>query len=126
MDLSQYQQMARQFSNQDIDQSHKMPMACMGLAGEIGELMAFTNLAEHGGKLIDEIKKAWYHKKVLNKASVFFELGDVLWYLCEIASNLGVDMSDVADSNIKKLSLRHPGGKFLPHQDQLRNNGEQR
>jgi NTP pyrophosphatase (non-canonical NTP hydrolase) len=38
------------------------------------------------------------------------ELGDVLWYVSEIASCLGVTLEHVAEVNVEKLRKRYPNG----------------
>jgi NTP pyrophosphatase (non-canonical NTP hydrolase) len=38
------------------------------------------------------------------------ELGDVLWYLSDIASAYGLNLCDVALGNIRKLEARYPDG----------------
>jgi NTP pyrophosphatase (non-canonical NTP hydrolase) len=55
-------------------------------------------------------------KKVLrDRAGVFdldtreaikLELGDVLWYLAQLASELGFELEDVAQANLDKLASR--------------------
>lgn len=38
------------------------------------------------------------------------ELGDVLWYVAELASGLGMTLDVVAQMNIDKLKARYPEG----------------
>lgn len=38
------------------------------------------------------------------------ELGDVLWYLSQIAQWADVDFDDVAKANIETLNKRYPNG----------------
>ena len=40
------------------------------------------------------------------------ELGDVLWYISQISSELGLSLEDVAKSNLKKLFSRLRRGKI--------------
>lgn len=38
------------------------------------------------------------------------ELGDVAWYLAELATYLEVPLEEILDKNIEKLSHRFPNG----------------
>ncbi len=69
----------------------------LGLVGEAGEVAEKFKkvLRNENGELSEsarlEIKK---------------ELGDVLWYLAQIASELNLSLDDIAETNIKKLASR--------------------
>ena len=75
----------------------------LGLAGESGEVAEKVKkiLRDHEG-VLDEEKK-----KELTK-----ELGDVLWYLSQIASEIGVPLEVVASLNIEKLRSRFDRNKI--------------
>ncbi len=72
-------------------------IACMGLAGESGEL-------------IDHLKKWVGHGHDLDRAYLTMELGDILWYISEIATVTGIDLGEVAQINERKLQMRYPKG----------------
>lgn len=85
------------------------------LAGEAGEV------AEKIGKAIrdDGMKPfpGWMGGVVLwdgvtpdRRQAIKGELGDVLWYVARIASELGFDLSEIAQSNIDKLASRKQRG----------------
>ena len=38
------------------------------------------------------------------------ELGDVLWYVAQLATELGLDLDDVAEANLEKLLSRQRRG----------------
>jgi NTP pyrophosphatase (non-canonical NTP hydrolase) len=40
------------------------------------------------------------------------EPGDVLWYLAELCTQLGIDLADVAAANIRKLEDRTARGQL--------------
>ena len=71
----------------------------LGLAGECGECC-------------DIVKKYKYQGHDLNKEHLKDELGDVLWYLAETASGLGITLEEVAQYNLDKLHKRYHGDKF--------------
>jgi NTP pyrophosphatase (non-canonical NTP hydrolase) len=69
----------------------------LGLSGEAGEVAEKIKkiIRDKGGKIDDssreEIKK---------------ELGDVLWYVSQLATELGLPLDDIAEKNIEKLYSR--------------------
>lgn len=74
--------------------------SALGLAGEAGEV-------------VDLLKKHWHHGKALDRDALCKELGDVLWYVSDLASAFGLRLSDVAAANVRKLEARYPNG-FTP------------
>lgn len=75
----------------------RLAMAALGLSGEAGETT-------------DYIKKVLFHGHELSRSLVIKELGDVLWYIAEMASALDVKMNVIANKNIAKLRKRYPDG----------------
>ncbi|HBA83319.1 MAG TPA: hypothetical protein DCZ95_04410 [Verrucomicrobia bacterium] len=75
----------------------------LGLAGETGEICEKLKKAirDEGGKVGPERKEA-----------IAKELGDVLWYVAALCTELGFEMSDVAENNLKKLSERKAANKI--------------
>lgn len=71
-----------------------------GEAGEIAEKVGKA-LRDNGG-IID-------HER---RGALLLELGDVLWYVANLANELGYDLSDVAQANIYKLASRKARGKL--------------
>lgn len=65
-----------------------------GEAGEIAEKIGKI-LRDDYGKISDE-----------KRMDLIKELGDVLWYIANLANELGVDLEVVADINLKKLAQR--------------------
>lgn len=69
----------------------------IGLCGEVGEV------AEHIKKTIrDDNGKL----SVERKDKLFYELGDVLWYLARLTSEIGFSFDEVALGNLDKLQKR--------------------
>ncbi len=69
--------------------------------GEVGEIQGKIKkiIRDSGGVITDE------HRKMIGK-----ELGDLLWYVSETCSQLGLSMGDVADWNLEKLQGRKDRG----------------
>lgn len=72
--------------------------AVYGLCGEVGEL-------------VDRLKKVKFQGHPQDKEHLVYELGDVLWYVSEMASGAGLTLEEVAKKNIEKLRQRY-GEKF--------------
>lgn len=75
----------------------------IGLAGETGEVSEKIKkvIRDKGGKIDDETRE------MIKK-----ELGDVLWYVSQLASELGISLDDIAEKNIEKLYSRLERGKL--------------
>lgn len=78
-------------------------------------------LCGESGECIDLLKKVVYQGHEIDKDKLAEELGDVLWYCAELATGLGMKLSEVAEGNIRKLLKRYPDG-FDP--DRSVNRGE--
>ena|ERR1041385_37569 len=73
----------------------------LGLVGESGEIAdKIKKILRDNGGVINEDQK-----KLLKK-----ELGDVLWYINALCSELGFKLDDVAELNISKLRKRNESG----------------
>jgi NTP pyrophosphatase (non-canonical NTP hydrolase) len=75
---------------------------------------AILGLTNEAGEVAGKLKKVWRDKGgVLDdeaKAGIADELSDVLWYIAAAASELGLDMADIADANLDKLFDRMQRG----------------
>ena len=102
MDFNTYQNNARltaQYPN--LGSNNIYPT--LGLVGEAGEV------AEKVKKVIRDKKGIFddESKKGLKK-----ELGDVLWYISNLCTELDFSLDDVALQNLEKLKLRAAKGKI--------------
>lgn len=69
-----------------------------GLAGEVGELCSLFAKEERDGFTPEN------HKKMRK------ELGDILWFMAQICSRLGLRLEEVAIENERKLKSRMERG----------------
>ncbi|OQA70669.1 MAG: MazG nucleotide pyrophosphohydrolase domain protein [Parcubacteria group bacterium ADurb.Bin247] len=67
-------------------------------------------LVGESGEVAEKIKKILRDKEgVINEDSrkeIAKELGDVLWYLAQLSSELNLSLDDIAKMNIEKISSR--------------------
>ena len=96
MNMNEYQKAAERTSG-DLTPFQKVRNGCYGLNGEAGEC-------------IDILKKHEFQGHPFNSDKMLDELGDVLWYIAQTATGLGVTLDDVAQHNIDKLKKRYPDG----------------
>ena len=75
----------------------------LGLAGETGEVI------EKIKKIIRD-KKGKVDKEY--KEEIKKELGDVLWYIAQLCTELKISLEDVAKTNLEKLYSRMKRGKL--------------
>lgn len=97
MKINEYQKLAMTTLNKDLNGNDILINGVMGLCGEAGEV-------------IDLVKKHLHQGHSLNKDQLVKELGDVAWYLAEIAYAIDVDLETVLSLNIEKLKKRFPNG----------------
>lgn len=97
MTINEYQKLAMTTLNPELDKKDVLINGVMGLCGESGEV-------------IDIVKKHLAQGHALDKEKIIKELGDVAWYMAEIATVLDVELEDVLVQNIEKLKKRYPEG----------------
>ena len=97
MTINEYQKLAMTTLNPELDKKDVLINGVMGLCGESGEV-------------IDIVKKHLAQGHALDKEKIIKELGDVAWYMAEIATVLDVELEDVFVQNIEKLKKRYPEG----------------
>jgi len=83
------------------DKGDNIYYPALGLAGEAGEVC-------------EKIKKIMRDQKGFvteeNVEEISKELGDVLWYISTIATEINISLSCIAEDNIKKLQSRQHRG----------------
>jgi len=85
----------------NIGQNYIYPT--LGLSGEAGEVA-------------EKVKKILRDKEGIvgesDKKEITKELGDVLWYLAQIATELDISLETVVEKNIEKLRSRKERGQI--------------
>jgi NTP pyrophosphatase (non-canonical NTP hydrolase) len=96
MDFAAYQQRSRETARYPDAGSNPL-YPTLGLCGETGEVA-------------DKVKKVIRDRDGRFDAEVCedlrLELGDVLWYVAQLATELGLSLEDVAQANLAKLASR--------------------
>jgi NTP pyrophosphatase (non-canonical NTP hydrolase) len=109
MEFKEYQEKSRKTAvYPDVGENYIYPT--LGLAGESGEVAEkIKKVIRDRDSIIDDETRAEIEK----------ELGDVLWYISQIASELGIDLNSIAEKNINKLYDRM-------ERDKLKGSGDNR
>lgn len=94
--LVQYNEFVRSKCKPLASNEHLNHM-CLGVAGEVGEL-------------IDPIKNHTIYGKDLDRANVIEEIGDLLFYVQGIINELDLDYNQILQSNADKLNKRYANG----------------
>ena len=97
MNINEYQQQA----SETAIYKDKLIYPTLGLAGEAGEIANKVKkiLRDNSGNLQESVRE-----------DLICELGDVLWYIAALATDLNVELSEVANKNIEKLNSRKNRG----------------
>ena len=96
MDLNAYQQGARRTARYpDVGANPIYPT--LGLCGEAGEVADKVKkvLRDRQGVFDDQVRE-----------DLALELGDVLWYVAQLATELGLELDQIASANLEKLASR--------------------
>jgi len=96
MDADLYQRQ-RAEDNGELDFDTARVLYSLGLAGEAGEV-------------VDYMKKVIGHGRELDRNHLVAELGDVIWYVSQLAHIYGITMSEIMLTNTAKLRERYPCG----------------
>jgi NTP pyrophosphatase (non-canonical NTP hydrolase) len=86
-----------------IHTDHPIVYPTLGLVNEAGELAGKVKkiFRDKEGKISEEDRQA-----------LKYELGDVLWYMAQIATELDISLEEVAQANLEKLFSRLERGKI--------------
>jgi len=102
MDFNEYQTKSRKTAGYPAI-GHPVIYPTLGLANEAGEVAGKVKkvFRDKEGQISEETREAL-------KA----ELGDVLWYLAQVATELNLSLDEIAEYNIEKLYSRLERGKI--------------
>lgn len=80
-----------------VAMDHPIVYPTLGLTNEVGELAGKIKkiFRDHSGRISEADREA-----------LKYELGDVLWYLAQICTELDLSLADVAQANLDKLFSR--------------------
>lgn len=102
MNLNDYQQRSRATAQYPAI-GHPVIYPALGLVNEAGEV---------AGK----IKKIFRDKQGIigeaEREALKAELGDVLWYIAQLATELDLPLDEIAEANLEKLLDRQARGKI--------------
>ena len=91
MKLNDYMSAARGYAM--YPESHALTYPALGLTGEAGEVA-------------DKVKKVIRDGTEVPREEIAKEVGDVLWYLANLAWDLGIGLEEIAQMNLDKLADR--------------------
>lgn len=100
MRLSDYQERSRATAVYP-DAGDNLLYPTLGLCGEAGEV------AEKVKKMVRDDAGVLSEER---RAALSKELGDVLWYAAQLATEAGLDLGEIAEANLAKLLSRRDRG----------------
>lgn len=102
--LNQYQERARETADYPL----------------LGTNLLYPSLKLNGeaGEVAEKVGKLWRNKGVIDpkeltpeeRDGLILEVSDVLWYCAALASELGINLGEVAERNLAKLADRKQRG----------------
>lgn len=101
MNFKEYQQKATITALYPRVAGHGWVYPALGLANEAGEVNGKLKkiIRDNDGVIDDE-----------RRQDIAKELGDVLWYIAQLATELDINLNEVAEANIAKLASRQERG----------------
>lgn len=102
MNAQQYQEFCKSlWKSEEKTKEMQLAIAALGLVGESGETADFIKKSLRNANFplqLDKIK---------------LELGDVLYYVCTIATLLGISLDEIISANVEKLTARNEAGSII-------------
>lgn len=102
MNFSDYQKLSRRTASYPAI-GHPVIYPVLGLANEAGEVAGkIKKIFRDKGGVIGEAERE----------ALKAELGDVLWYIAQVCTELEIPLDEVAETNLAKLLDRQARGKI--------------
>ena len=106
----------------NADEYQKLAMRT-AIGGSVNWMNVGLGLTGEAGEVADHIKKVYFQGHYIDNEHLKEELGDVLWYVTLGCLCGGFSLSDLMESNVKKLERRYPNG-FSPEASRERTDEE--
>lgn len=97
MEIKDFQKVSDRTLNKELSFKETISNMIFGANGELGEVT-------------DILKKHLYQGHALDVDHLAEELGDVMFYLVNLANLFGLNMEDILADNVAKVSKRYPEG----------------
>lgn len=95
MQIEEYQLQCVRTMNNELDYGQKVDNMVYGMIGELGEV-------------VDLLKKAKYQGHEISRTKLAYEIGDLLWYVVNLATLHELDIRLILQMNHSKLLMRYP------------------
>jgi NTP pyrophosphatase (non-canonical NTP hydrolase) len=121
MDFDKYQHDARQtavYPRPDVSERYSAIYASDDVkagAALIPVMYCVLGLTGEAGEVAEQVKKSWRNDMEISperRMKIRDELGDVMWYVSNLATELGMSLDDIARLNIQKLVKRQEKGEL--------------
>ena len=97
MEIQEYQRQATRTINTSLEKNENISNMVFGILGE-------------GGEIADHLKKHLYQGHSLDAKHLEEEIGDLMWYIVNLATLYGFSMEDILQQNYEKLQKRYKKG----------------
>jgi len=99
MNFKEYQKGAARTFAENPDKLHP---------NQFSELHCAIGICTEAGELLDAYKKHIYYKRELDLVNVKEEIGDIMWYIANFCTVMGIELDELLHANLDKLKLRYP------------------
>ena len=95
MEIREFQKLSTRTLNMELSKEQLISNMIFGANGELGEVT-------------DILKKHLFHSHKLDQGHLAEEIGDVMFYLVNLATIFNFNMEDILQANVHKLKKRYP------------------